>query len=67
MQDAPKQSAPEPGTGMTLRQQVLEVIVRQALAGAPWQEICAGPMQMQNITIEEVEEAVKRRKESGGA
>jgi hypothetical protein len=59
-----EQPPPEPGEGMTLRQQVLEVIVRQAMAGAPWQEICAGPMKMQNITVEEVEEAVKRRKQT---
>ena len=38
-----------------------EVIVRQALAGAPWQEICAGPMTMHGITVEEVEAEVLRR------
>lgn len=47
------------GTGV--RAQVFEVIVRQALAGAPWREICAGPMQVNNISPDEVEEEVKRR------
>jgi hypothetical protein len=48
------------GTGV--RAQVLEVIVRQALAGAPWREMCAGPMQVNNITPEEVEAEVKKRR-----
>ena len=47
------------GTGV--RAQVFEVIVRQAIAGAPWREICAGPMQVNNITPEEVELEVNRR------
>lgn len=47
--------------GSGVRAQVFEVIVRQALAGAPWREICAGPMQVNNITPEEVEAEVKRR------
>lgn len=51
-----------PGSyGSGVRAQVFEVIVRQALAGAPWREICAGPMQVNNITPEEVEAEVKRR------
>lgn len=44
-----------------VRAQVLEVIVRQALAGAPWREICAGPMLFNNITPQEVEAEVRRR------
>ena len=40
---------------------MFEVIVRQALAGAPWRDICAGPMSVNNITAEEVEAEVKRR------
>ncbi|MBS1992618.1 MAG: hypothetical protein JSS83_19000 [Cyanobacteria bacterium SZAS LIN-3] len=48
--------------GSGIRQQVLEVIVRQAVAGAPWKEICKGPMQVNGITIEEVEAEVARRK-----
>ncbi|MBS1957360.1 MAG: hypothetical protein JST89_24440 [Cyanobacteria bacterium SZAS-4] len=47
--------------GSGVRAQVFEVIVRQALAGAPWREICAGPMQVNNISPEEVETEVKRR------
>ncbi|MBX9686624.1 MAG: DUF4200 domain-containing protein [Candidatus Obscuribacterales bacterium] len=47
--------------GSGVRQQVFEVIVRQALAGAPWREICAGPMQVNNINADEVEAEVKRR------
>jgi chemotaxis protein histidine kinase CheA len=65
---APQQPAPTtpfaPGAGSYgsgVRAQVFEVIVRQALAGAPWREICAGPMQVNNISPEEVETEVKRR------
>ena len=47
--------------GSGVRAQVFEVIVRQALAGAPWREICAGPMQVNNISPDEVEGEVKRR------
>jgi hypothetical protein len=43
-----------------VRAQVLEVIVKQALAGAPWREICAGPMQVTGITVEEVEAELER-------
>jgi len=49
-----------------VRKQVLEVIVRQALIGAPWQEICAGPMAANNITVEEVEAVVVERKKLQG-
>lgn len=50
--------------GAGVRKQIFEVIVRQALAGAPWKEICAGPMLVNNISPEEVErELDKRRKE----
>lgn len=48
--------------GSGVRQQVLEVIVRQAIAGAPWREICAGPMEVNQITVEEVEEEIRRRR-----
>jgi hypothetical protein len=51
-----------PGSyGSGVRAQVFEVIVRQALAGAPWREICSGPMQVNNISPDEVEAEVKRR------
>jgi predicted nuclease with TOPRIM domain len=52
--------------GAVVRAQVLEVVVRQAIAGAPWQEICRGPMEVNNITIEEVEEEVQKRRGGGG-
>lgn len=47
--------------GSGVRAQVFEVIVRQAFAGAPWREMCAGPMQVNNISPEEVEAEVQRR------
>jgi hypothetical protein len=48
----------------TIREQVFEVIVWQALAGAPWREICAGIMQIHSVSPEEIEEEVKRRRGS---
>ena len=59
-QNQPTNRTPFP-YGASVREQVLEVIVRQALAGAPWREICAGPMQVNHITPQEVEAEVKRR------
>jgi hypothetical protein len=47
--------------GAGVRGQVFEVVVRQALGGAPWREICAGPMQVNNISPTEVEAEVIRR------
>lgn len=47
--------------GPGVRAQVFEVIVRQALAGAPWRELCAGPMRVNDIDPEEVEYEVNRR------
>ena len=47
--------------GSGVRAQVFEVVVRQALAGAHWREICAVPMQINNILPDEVEAEVKRR------
>lgn len=52
--------------GSGVRAQVFEVIVRQAMAGAPWKEICAGPMEVNRIRAEEVEEEVRKRR-GGGA
>lgn len=71
-QAVPKPPQPSPGMspltgsgsyGSGVRAQVFEVIVRQALAGAPWREICAGPMSVNNISPEEVESEVKRREQ----
>jgi hypothetical protein len=47
--------------GNSVRAQVFEVIVRQAQAGAPWLMICDGPMRVNNITPQEVEEELERR------
>ena len=58
--------SPDGRRGEGVREQVLEVIVRQALAGAPWRDICAGPMLVNNITPEEVEAEVSRRRRSHG-
>ncbi len=57
----PSCSAPMFATSSGVRAQVFEVIVRQAIAGAPWKEICAGPMQVNQISTYEVEEEVRRR------
>lgn len=48
--------------GSGVRAQVFEVIVRQGIAGAPWREVCAGPMLVNGITPEEVEAEIKRRR-----
>lgn len=48
--------------GSGVRSQVFEVIVRQAMAGAPWRQICAGPMQVNNIHPDEIETEVNRRR-----
>jgi hypothetical protein len=53
------------GYGSGVRLQVFEVVVRQALAGAPWQEICAGPMQVNSISEYEIKEEIKRRRGDG--
>jgi hypothetical protein len=48
--------------GSGVRGQVFEVIVGRALAGALWRQICAGIMRANNITPEEVEAEVTRRR-----
>jgi hypothetical protein len=45
-----------------VRAQVLEIIVRQALSGAPWKDICRGPMMINNINEQEVEAELSRRR-----
>ncbi len=52
-----------PGKASGVRDQVFEVIVRQALAGAPWREICKGPMEVNGISELEVQREVNRRRE----
>lgn len=61
-QPASPQSGGTASYGEGVRAQVFEVIVRQAMAGAPWREICAGPMNINNITPEEVENEVAKRR-----
>ncbi|RTL40158.1 MAG: hypothetical protein EKK48_17040 [Candidatus Melainabacteria bacterium] len=62
----PKAAAAEAvalGAGSTtVRAQVLAVVARQAINGAPWKEICAGPMQVNNISVAEVETEILRLK-----
>ena len=53
--------------GAGVRSQVLEVVVRQAIAGAPWREICAGPMKVNNISEQDVEEILRKRGGGGAA
>ncbi len=52
--------------GVGVRAQVFEVIVRQGIAGAPWREICAGPMQVNNISADDIQEEIDRRLGDGG-
>jgi Ca-activated chloride channel family protein len=47
--------------GCGVRAQVFEVIVRQGMNGADWRQICAGPMQVNNITSDEVQQEIDRR------
>ena len=44
--------------GQGVRQQVLEVIARQAINEAPWREICKGPMDVNFITEEDVQREI---------
>lgn len=55
---------PPPGAdlGRLKREQIFEVIVRVALGGSAWRQICADSMQANQITEEEVENEVKRRR-----
>jgi len=55
-------SAAAPAEGGLKRAQVLEVIVRVALGGSAWRQICAETMLANEITAEEVENEVKRRR-----
>jgi hypothetical protein len=55
-------TAPAGAYGTGVRAQVFEVIVRQGMAGAPWREICAGPMQVNAICAADVEAEIERRR-----
>ncbi len=45
-----------------VREQVLAVIVEQALAGREWREACAAVMKLNGITVEEIEAEVAKRR-----
>ena len=49
------------GYGEGVKAQVFEVIVRQGVIGAPWRELCAGPMKINNIDPVEVQTEIDRR------
>lgn len=51
----------ECGHSTPRRQKIFEVIVRQAIGGAPWRDICRGPMQANKITEDEIIAEVKAR------
>ena len=48
--------------GSGVRAQVLDLIVRQALAGANWRELFASPLRVNCIAPEEIEAEVNRRR-----
>lgn len=51
-----------PASLESLRQAVLEIVVKQAVAGAPWKDVCRGAMEINGITEAEVEAEVNRRR-----
>src|SRR5687767_9369253 len=52
------------GFGSSPRDLLFKAIVKQALAGAPWREICGSLMQKQNIKMEEVEGVLRKIRQS---
>ncbi|MDZ4835135.1 MAG: hypothetical protein SGJ27_15270 [Candidatus Melainabacteria bacterium] len=51
-----------PASLESLRQAVFDIVVKQAVAGAPWRDLCRGPMEINGISEEEIEAEVGRRK-----
>ncbi len=51
-----------PASLESLRQAVFDIVVKQAVAGAPWKDLCRGPMEINGITEAEIEAEVGRRK-----
>lgn len=51
-----------PASLESLRQAVFDIVVKQAVAGAPWKDLCRGPMEINGISIAEVEAEVSRRR-----
>lgn len=47
--------------GASIKQQVFEVIVRQAMAGAPWRDICNAAMIANGIDPKDIEEELRHR------
>lgn len=60
--DSPPETPRDVAAKARERARIFEVVVRQALGGAPWRAICAGPMVVNQITESEVEEEVRRRR-----
>lgn len=54
-------------SGIVVRTQVFENIVRKALAGAEWRQLCASVMRVNQISVDEVRIEVVRRKASEAA
>ncbi|HEY9730421.1 MAG TPA: hypothetical protein V6C89_00825 [Drouetiella sp.] len=57
-----RSAPPGPSVFGPARAMVMEALVQQALAGQPWQIIGAGPMQVNNISAEEVLAELEKRK-----
>jgi len=51
-------------TQSRIEDQILEVIVKQAMAGGDWQQMCAATMEKNNIGERQVETELLRRKQS---
>jgi tetratricopeptide (TPR) repeat protein len=51
-----------PASLESLRQAVFDIVVKQAVAGAPWKDLCRGPLEINGITEAEIEAEVGRRK-----
>ncbi len=51
-----------PASLESLRQAVFDIVVKQAVAGAPWKDLCRGPMEINGISIAEIEAEVSRRR-----
>lgn len=51
-----------PASLESLRQAVFDIVVKQAVAGAPWKDLCRGPMEINGISISEIEAEVTRRR-----
>src|SRR5262249_48907365 len=57
-----KASTEDSDSDLSVKNMVLEVIVKQALAGAPWKDTCVGPMSIHKISVKEVEAELNKRR-----